>query len=170
MTSRTLRAVSNSSPLIHLSAISRLHLLRHFHETVLIPPAVWREVVEEGKGRPGAAEVEKARHEGWLTVIPPVDQFLVRALSADLDQGEAEAIVLALEQSPVVLLLDERRARLRARTYSLRLTGVIGILIRARRTGLIPSLRVALQELTEKSGFWIHKTVFDAALKAVGEK
>ena len=51
-------AISNSSTLIHLAAIGRLALLREFYGKITIPPAVWREVVEEGKGRAGAVEVE----------------------------------------------------------------------------------------------------------------
>ena len=42
-------AISDSSTLIHLSKIGRLHLLREFHKKILVAPAVWREVVEEGK-------------------------------------------------------------------------------------------------------------------------
>jgi hypothetical protein len=53
------RAVSNSSPLIHLSAIGRLSPLQHF-SSVCIPPAVWREVVDEGGNRPGTGEVRGA--------------------------------------------------------------------------------------------------------------
>jgi hypothetical protein len=48
--------ISNSSPLISLSAIQRLDLLRDFFGAVVVPPAVWREVVEEGQGRAGAAD------------------------------------------------------------------------------------------------------------------
>ena len=63
--------VSDSSTLIHLSAIGRLMLLQRFYGQVLIPPAVWREVVEEGRGRPGAREVEDAVRAGWLKIVTP---------------------------------------------------------------------------------------------------
>lgn len=69
-------AVSNSSPLIHLSMIGRTSLLRHF-SSVCIPPAVWREVVELGGGRPGATEIRDARESGWLQVIEPSNMALV---------------------------------------------------------------------------------------------
>jgi len=60
-------AVSDSSTLIHLAALSRLDLLQTFFDSVLIPPAVWREVVGEGRGRAGADDVVQAEQEGWLT-------------------------------------------------------------------------------------------------------
>ena len=59
-------AVSDSSPLIHLAAIGRLELLHSFHEAVLIPDAVWREVVTQGGNRPGVSEVLHAQNTGWL--------------------------------------------------------------------------------------------------------
>jgi len=64
------QAVSNSSPLINFSAIGRLNLLQRF-SSVCIPPAVWREVVDEGGNRPGTGEVRRAREEGWLSVVEP---------------------------------------------------------------------------------------------------
>ena len=70
------KAVSNSSPLIHLAAMERLKLLPTFYDDVLIPPAVWREVVEEGKGRPGACEVDDAAKQGWLRIVAPTDGAL----------------------------------------------------------------------------------------------
>ena len=56
--------ISDSSTLIHLTAIGRLALLREFYEKITVPPAVWREVVEEGRGRAGAVEIEAARQPG----------------------------------------------------------------------------------------------------------
>jgi uncharacterized protein len=76
-------AVSNSSPLIHLSAIGRLHILRRF-SSICIPPAVWREVVEEGGARPGAAEIREARNSGWISVRVPVNTDLVRLLEQNM--------------------------------------------------------------------------------------
>ena len=49
-------AISDSSTLIHLAGIGRLEFLKGFYGKILITPAVWREVVEEGKERPGAKE------------------------------------------------------------------------------------------------------------------
>jgi predicted nucleic acid-binding protein len=53
-------AVSDSSPLIHLAKIEALELLSRLYSRILIPPAVWREAVEESDGRPGAVEMQKA--------------------------------------------------------------------------------------------------------------
>jgi hypothetical protein len=81
------RVVSDSSTLIHLSAIGRLALLRELFDELTIPPAVWREVVEQGKGRAGVEDVETAR------------QVLEKALEFDEhDRAEVgEALLESLE-------------------------------------------------------------------------
>lgn len=68
--------ICDSSTLIHLSAIGRLDLLREFFGRLTVPTAVWREVVEQGSGRPGVAEVETAFREGWIEVKSPANQAL----------------------------------------------------------------------------------------------
>lgn len=61
--------ISDSSTLIHLAAIGRLGLLKRFYRRITIPPAVWREVVEQGGSRAGAVELEQARQAGWIRGI-----------------------------------------------------------------------------------------------------
>ncbi len=90
--------VSNSTPLIHLAKIGKLELLRDFFGTVLIPQAVFDECVTEGRGYEDAMLLSQTR---WLTVKPASGVNLVKLLNVDLDRGEAEAIVLALEQHTI---------------------------------------------------------------------
>ena len=80
-------AVSNSSPLIHLSLIGRINLLRRF-SCIHIPPAVWQEVVEQGGDRPGTTEIREARESGWLRVVEPSNRALVRLLEQELHATE----------------------------------------------------------------------------------
>jgi uncharacterized protein len=163
------KAISNSSPLIHLAGIGRLDLLREWYQQVLIPPAVWREVVEEGQGRPGAREVDEAAKQAWVRVVATKDDALVRLLRRDLDDGEAEAIALALEQVCDVILLDESEARMVAGTFSLQKTGTVGLLIRAKQEGKIASLKVELDRLRDNVGFWLHDDLYRQVLSAVDE-
>ena len=104
-----MKIISNSSVLIGLSGIGRLELLHHrFPEGVIIPDAVWREVVETGHGRPGAKQVSDA---GWISRREIRNLALAAALQTSLDQGEAEVIALELEIGADLLLLDEKTAR-----------------------------------------------------------
>ncbi|MCD4693009.1 MAG: hypothetical protein K8R79_08855 [Calditrichales bacterium] len=103
--------ISDSSVLIHLSKIGRLELVRAFYGNVAIPPAVWKEVIDDGKGRSGALEVKKAYNEGWIQINYPQNKNLLRLLKRNLDDGEAEAITLAIENISSILLIDETDAR-----------------------------------------------------------
>ena len=163
------RAVSDSSTLIHLALVGRMGLLCEFYDEVVIPPAVWKEVVEEGQGRAGAREVEEAARSGWIKVKAPTNDLFVRLLRRDLDDGEAETIVLAMEQSAEIVLLDETNARKIANIYGLNKTGVIGLLIRARIEEKIASLRHELDRLRQDGGFWMSEKLYQKALEAVGE-
>lgn len=162
--------ISDSSTLIHLAAIGRLALLREFYEKITIASAVWREVVAEGKGRAGAVQVEKARQAGWIEVVSPEDRSLLHLLKRDLDEGEAEVIALAVSQQADLVLLDESEARRIAELYGLFKTGVVGILIRAKREGKVRSLRAELDKIRLQAGFWIEDGLYHQALPAVGEE
>jgi predicted nucleic acid-binding protein len=161
--------ISDTSTLIHLAAIGRLDLLKKFYKHITIPPAVWREVVEQGGGRAGAAEVEQARRAGWIEVVTPTDVTLLQLLQRDLDDGEAGVIALAIEQQAGLVLLDESEARRTADLYGLPKTGVLGLLIRAKQAGLIDSLKTELDRLLHQGGFWIEDRLYDQVLNAVGE-
>jgi len=163
-------AISDSSTLIHLSKIGRLHLLREFHKRILVAPAVWREVVEEGRGWPGSSELKEAKQAGWIEVVDPTNRTLIHFLRKDLHEGESETIALAVENDPEVVFLDESEARRIARVYGLNITGVIGILIRAKREEMIPSQREEFDRLRDKAGFWIGEDVYMKALRSSKEE
>jgi len=163
-----LSAVANSSSLIALSTINQLGLLpRRFPKGIAVPRAVWREVVETGEGQPGAEEVANS---SWITVREVKNTGLVSLLTSELDDGEAEAIALCQELGCEILVLDEKDARRVARRLGLKVLGTVGILIWARRKGyLATSLREQLDALRDQGDFRLSQTVYDEALRAVGE-
>ena len=77
-------AISDSSTLIHLAAIGRLELLKAFYGKIFITPAVWNEVVEEGKGRSGAQEIVEAHTSSWIEILAPANDSVVRLLEREL--------------------------------------------------------------------------------------
>ncbi len=142
-----MRAISNSSVLIALSSIGQLSVLtQRFPHGILIPQAVWYEVVETGGERVGAKEVA-AGLNSWLTVQDVENKTLVLLLQQDLDNGEAEAVALFYEQPSEALLLDEKKARQVSRRMVLPVIGTLGLLIWARRQDVIPNLQEQLDAL-----------------------
>src|SRR4051794_11432716 len=108
--------ISDASPLVHLAAIKRFDLLRLLYSVVFIPKAVWTEVVVAGLGRPGSTELDQAITSGWMQIKEAGRANLARSELVTLDQGEAEALALALDLQAEVILLDEVRGRAVART------------------------------------------------------
>lgn len=157
--------VSNSSPIIHLSKIGKLHLLHEFFEKLSIPNAVYEECVLYGKEY---AEVELIKKAEWLRVYSIVDKNLMRLLESELDKGESEAIVLSLERNAVLLLLDDADARQKARIYNLNVTGTLGILLRAKKENKIQSFRQVVEQLIT-TGFHIKTKLLNSFFVEAGE-
>lgn len=159
------KVISNSSPLIHLSKIGELTLLRYFFDEIIVPEAVYRECVIEGKEREDAKRIKKAK---WIKVARIKNTDLKKALMMVLDGGEAEAIVLALEKSADLILLDEYEARKVARNYALDIAGTIGVLLKAKYAGKITTVKDALKKLKD-TGFWLSGNLYTQILKKAGE-
>ena len=158
--------VSNASPLISLARTGQLDLLRRLYGEVLIPEAVWREVVVEGAGQAGAAEIGSA---SWIQKRAPADRALICVLEQQLDAGEAEAVVLALETKAELLLMDERLGRLAAGRLGIRTTRLIGILVESKHKGLIQAVKPFLEALRDVAGFRIGEDLLRRVLRDEGE-
>jgi len=104
----------------------------------------------------------------WLLLTPVTDTLAVELLLDQLAPGESEAIVLARELHADLLLMDERRGRRRAVQNGLTVAGTLGILIQARRLGLVESLRPLLDEL-RRLPFRMSVSLYAEALRRVGE-
>ncbi|MGA1823404.1 MAG: DUF3368 domain-containing protein [bacterium] len=161
-----LRVVSNSSPLIHLAKIDLLNLLHSQFDEILIPRAVWREAVEEGGNEPDAKAISQA---SWIKVQDVSSSPLLTTLLAFLDKGESEAIALAIEIGADLILLDDSDARKTAEIYGLNKIGLLGVLIKAKQRGNIPSLKVCLDQLCS-TGFRLSEKIYDDAIQSVEKK
>jgi len=143
--------VADSSPLIALCRIGRLELLHDLFGQLVIPDAVWQEVVASPPGKAGVAEIAAA----WIERQTVKDRPLVNLLRQDLGAGESEAIVLAREVNADVLLMDERRGREAAKRLGITCTGLVGVLLEARRRGVANDPASIAQDLRDIAGFWI---------------
>ena len=158
--------ISNASPIMNLAIIGRLDLLREFFSVVYVTQGVWKETVIDGGNKSGVSEIKNAK---WIKVVTVEETPLLQLLLKDLDIGESETIAYAIENKNALVLLDEEDAREIADLYGIEKTGVIGILMRAKLEGKISLLRPVLDELRNKAGFWIKDSLYEGALKAVGE-
>lgn len=158
--------VSDTSAIINLAMIGRLNLLHQLYNEVIIPAAVYQEIVVQGTGKPGAVEVQT---EPWFKQQAVVDTAFVSQLRRDLDDGEAEAIVLAREVGADLLLIDDQAARRHAARLSLRFIGLLGVLLEAKSAGLMTLIKPALDDLISKAGFRVRPSLYHAFLTSAGE-
>lgn len=141
--------VADSSCLIGLSKIRHLDILQKLFGRILIPSAVYQEVVVRGAGRPGAQDVADA---GWIETREISDRLALRTLKLTLGAGESEAIVLASECTADFLILDDGRARQAALGLDLPVVGTVAVLDKAAEKGLLVDLPSILEQL-KRAGF-----------------
>lgn len=157
--------VADASALITLAAVGAFDLLRRLFNRITVTTAVRNEVLT-GQDQKGARELRAAIEQGWVTVAEgPLAGAAVRGL------GRGEASVLALAQCHEglsLLLLDDLQARSRARALGNSVTGVVGILLMAKRRGLIPEVGAVLKRMRTR-GFRLSDRVLQSALAEAGE-
>ncbi len=137
---------------------------------MLIPRAVYNEVIGADKDKSGSHEVSDAMTHGEIDVRDIANTRLSDSLKNSIHPGEAEVITLALEVDNPLLLLDDQNARQIAARFNLKYTGLLGILMKARVDNKIPSLRDEIENLRTVMRFWISDMIMDKALTIVGEK
>ena len=150
--------VSDTSVITSLIQIGHINLLQKLHDRILIPRAVRDELMVTHSETPGFLEVADAQDRQW-----------VARLEAELDLGEAEAIVLACEVHADLLLIDEKLGRRVAVREGLRIAGLLGLVIEAKQQGHIDSVRDMLRRLESEAGFRISSPVRAEALRRAGE-
>ncbi len=161
-----MKVVSDASALINLARIRELGLLHRLYGDVLIPDAVWQEVVIDGTGQPGSEEIEGV---SWIKVKQVENRALVHALRQDLDAGEAEAIALSEELEADLLIMDERWGREAAARFGIRHIGLIGVLIAVKRRGWIEAVKPHLDALRDVAGFRVQEALSHRVLHDEGE-
>jgi len=159
--------VSNTSPLTNLAAIEQFQLLEILYRRISIPQAVWAELNANATQWPGSLQTNQAE---WIDIRPVANRALATILQRDLDHGESEAIALALELRADHLLMDEKEGCRAAERLGLRVTGVIGLLIKAKSLATLRQVRPLLDSLRYQAGFYMSSRVYALALDLAGER
>ena len=156
--------VCNTGPLIALAKLECLELLARLFARVLVPDIVWRELTRS-RGMPEIREVNPKRLDLEIVASPAADPLLV----LQLDAGEASVLRVARKFPGSTVLIDERKARQVASiVYGLPVLGTGGLLLRAKRAGLIPLVRPVLKNL-QSHGYYISDKIVDRICIEAGE-
>ena len=158
------RFVVDASPLILLSRVDAEWILHELGLESLVPAAV-RAELEAGRQRDTA--VDRLLGLEWLSVVPDVD-VPVPILAWELGAGESQVLAHGRLRPGFEVVLDDRQGRRCAKSLGLRTVGTLGLVLRARREGKIPSARDVVTHLV-REGMYLDPDLMDAALGEVGE-
>lgn len=156
-----MKVVADSSPIISCARAGKIHLIRDVYSNIIIPPAVYKEIIIDGSGKPGHDELKNGISV-WIEIKEPEDKALVSTLNRKLGSGESEAIALAKELSSF-LLVDEISAINEARRQGVNILSTLITLLSAKKMGLISSVKSELDELIT-SGFRCSATLYEEIL------
>lgn len=157
-------AIVNSSPLIYLSRTPHLDLLQLAAGEVSVPRTVAAEIQARGPSDPAAKALADTR---WLHPVddPPIPDQVV---AWDLGPGESAVIAWALLHPGSLAILDDLEGRRCAETLGVRLRGTLGLVLRARREGVVPEARPVLDDL-RAAGMYLSDQLMNLVLAEIGE-
>jgi predicted nucleic acid-binding protein len=150
--------VSDTSVVTALIQIGRIDLLAGIFGAVVIPEAVADELAVSHVALPA-----------WIRTMCVRNKRMVEDLFIELDAGESEAIALASELGADFLLMDEKLGRAAAQRAGLTTIGLLGVVIAAKRKGLLCSVAPMIRDLREQASFWISSELEARVLRDAGE-
>jgi uncharacterized protein len=158
--------VSNATPLINFAAINRLDILEAVFGQVFIPQAVFDETTVSGF--PGSKFVlEVIASTTWLQILPV--SIIAPNIPSELDNGEREAIALALLTGGHKILLDEREARQVAQNLGLQVIGTLGVLLLAKNSQIVTQIQPILDGMIDIAQYWVSSSLYKQVLRQAGE-
>ena len=145
--------VSDTSPLIVLSNIGEIEILKKLFRKIIIPKAVYEEF---------------GKYYDWIEIMEVKNKVAVKILNKSLHKGESEAIILSIELNADLLIVDDKDARKVASDLGLNIIGTVGILLLAKKKGYYKEIKPIIDKLLEK-GFRLSKDVVEYVLKEADE-
>lgn len=146
--------IADTSCLIVLANIDELHLLQQVYGQIVITPEI---AAEYGTKLPD-----------WIQVVATKDLVRKKLLELQVDNGEASSMTLALEIAGSTVIIDDYRARKIAALLGIKYTGTIGVLIKAKLTGIVSSIKPLIAKI-KATDFRISHELEQMALSEAGE-
>ena len=137
--------ICDTSPIQYLHQLGLLTPLRSLLGQIIVPPAV---IVELDEGRKLGVDLPDLQAMEWVLVRAPQTEAATQ-LVIDLGPGETQVLMLAMESADAVAVLDDGLARQLAEALGLRLTGTLGLLLDAKRAGIVPAVAPLLDQLQD---------------------
>ncbi len=158
------RVIVNSTPLIVLSDIGELDLLKKLYSEIYIPQAVFDEVTAKAD-----SACQAIKNSDWIHIAKIKDQSQKRIYQAKLHDGEVEVMILAQEEPKAdLVILDDNAAKKTAKFLGLKVTGSLGVILKAKKENHISNVMPLVNKMLA-NGFYIAQEVVDLVKKTAGE-
>ena len=160
-----LKIIVNSTPIIVLCSIGRLDILKKLYHHISIPTAVFQEVtaIED------SASMQIRTEQNWIHVKQIQDYSEKKMYKAKLHAGEVEVMILAQQENADLVIIDDNAAKKTAKYLGLKVTGTLGVLLKAKKQGIIEQIQPLLIEM-KQHGFYIDSALENTVLEQAGEK
>lgn len=158
--------IADAGPLIALSRIDALDLLRGLFGQILVTPEV-RDEALPAADYTGKVLIVQAFEAGWLVCRSQAETSW-QPTNPALDAGERSAIAAALQMPGCLLVIDDLAGRAEAKSLRLSIIGTAAVVGLAKLHGLIPLARPVLERL-QPAGYFIHPNIIETVLKEVDE-
>lgn len=144
------KVIVNSTPLIVLGNAGLLEILQKLYGRILVPEAVYQEVT----AKDDAAGMILLNGADWIQVEQVQNQSDARIFSSRLHAGEVEVMLLAREQKADLLIIDDNAAKSTAKYLGMKVTGSLGVLLRAKQMGFLEDINDAMDQII-LNGFYV---------------
>lgn len=160
------KVVVNSTPLIILCNIGQLLLLKKLYGEIIIPEAVYKEVTV----KKDTACIAISQYNDWIKIEKVPANKKLKIYRARLHTGEVEVMLLA-QQPPLadLVIIDDNAAKNTAKFLGLKVTGTLGILLKAKKLGLLDNIKPLIEKM-HNAGFYISENIKNLVLESANER
>ena len=158
--------VSNTTPISNFLHLGQLEILKKIFKELHVPMAVYSEIEAYFAGD---NQWQKCLDEDFFIKAEIQTSAKIKELMTHLHIGEAEALCLCIENNAKLCLLDDRDARIIARLNNIPISGTLGVLMKAKKMGIIESVKEPMDQLRTDHHFWIDDAMYNKVLNLSGE-
>jgi predicted nucleic acid-binding protein len=158
--------VSNTTPISNFLHLGQMEILKTIFKELHVPMAVHSEIETYFSGD---HQWQRCLDEDFIIRTEVQTSPKIQELMIHLHMGEAEALCLCIENNAQLCLLDDRDARIIARLNNIPVSGTLGVLIKAKKMGIIESVKELIDRLRTDHHYWIDDAMYNKVLSLSNE-
>lgn len=159
------KVIVNTTPLIALSGIANMNLLQKLYGLITIPRAVYDEIL----AKPDSECAKQLQQSiDWIEIKDIANSEAKMYYKTQLHDGEVEVMILAKEENADLVIIDDNNAKKHAKYLGLPVTGTIGVLIKAKKSGHIKAIKPLIEKMLDNHIF-LSENLIRMCLDKVGE-